>query len=140
MKRADAVRCEDTEKPCIGVRVPARNVEPIEAETIEEITGLSDHDALSQLIELADHPGHGIDGNVIGEYQPGRWIDLATYRQARRRRWLACNQHSPGCNRVVIAERNHLLKSGVEDSPLPIALAQMIGGHPEDEILKTARF
>src|SRR5260370_38308599 len=114
MKRADAVGCEDAEKPRIGVRVPARNVEPIEAETIEGMTGLSDHDALSQLIELADHPGHGIDGNVIGEYQPGRRIDLATYWQARRRRWLPCNQHSPGCNRVVLGGPNHLLQLGRE--------------------------
>src|SRR5438270_12514518 len=113
MKRADAVCREDAEKPRIGVRVPARKVEPVEAETIEGMTCLSDHDALSQLIELADHPGHGIDGNVIGEYQPDRRIDLATYRQARRRRWLACSQHSLGCNRVVIAERNHLLNLGV---------------------------
>ena len=98
------------------------------------MTGLSDHDALAQLIERADHRGRGIDGNVIGEYQPGRRIDLAAYRRARRRRWLAPDQHSPGGDRVVIAERNHLLKAGVEDGPLPIALAYVIGGHSEDEI------
>ena len=68
MKRADAVRCEDAEESVIGVRISARNIEPVEAETIEGMTGLSDHDALSQLIERADHRRRGIDGNVIGEY------------------------------------------------------------------------
>src|ERR1700726_1985279 len=71
MKRADAVCREDAEEPRIGVRVPARNVKPVEAETIEGMTGLSDHDALSQLIELADHCGRGIGSKVIGEKHPG---------------------------------------------------------------------
>jgi len=81
-KLTEAVCCQDAEKLLIGVRVPARNIEPVKAETIEEMTGLSGHDALPQLIELADHRGRGIDGDVIGEYQPSRRIDLATYRQA----------------------------------------------------------
>ncbi len=123
MKGVDAVCCEDAEEPAIGGGISAWNIEPVEAETVERMTGLCDHDALAQLIERADHRGRGIDGNVIGQYQPGRRIDLATHRQARRRRRLASDQHSPGGDRVVIAERNHLLKPGVENSPLPIALA-----------------
>jgi len=68
MKRADAVCCEDAEKSAIGVRISARDIEPVEAEPIEGMTGLSDHDALPQLIERADHRRRGIDGRVIGEY------------------------------------------------------------------------
>ena len=65
MERADAVCCEETEKPGIGFKSSARNIEPVEAETIEGVTGLNDNDALTQLIERADHRCDGIGGNVI---------------------------------------------------------------------------
>ena len=71
MKRADAVCCEDAEEPIIGVRISAFNIEPVEAEPVERMTGPSDDDVLAQPIERADHRRHRIDGNVIGQYQPG---------------------------------------------------------------------
>src|SRR5260221_9170222 len=99
MERADAVCYKDTEKPGIGLRVSARNIETVEAETIEGVTGLSDNNALSQPIKRADHHGDGIGGHVIDEHQPGDRIDLTMYRQARRRRRLASDQYSPGGDR-----------------------------------------
>jgi hypothetical protein len=102
------------------------------------MTGVSDHDTMSELIESADHRGGGMDANVIGEYQPGGRVDLAMYRQAHRRRWFASDQHSAGGDRVVVTQRNYLFEAGVTDSSLPIILPCVIGVHPEDEIHKTA--
>jgi len=138
MKWANVVGREDAEKPCIGVRVSTRDNEPVEARTLEGMTGESDHDTMSELIESADHRGDGMDGNVIGEYQPGGRVDLAMYRQARCRRWFASDQHSAGGDRVVMIQRNHLFEGGGTDSSLPIMLPYVICGHPEGEIHETA--